>query len=134
MRLRKKRGKRRRKYPETDTIPEHLTKIIDYAISYIGDETDNWFRIKKELVNLFPPSERSRFSRRHYSTKKHIISLFDKLVITYWEEKVNIKLWVDPEKLHPEDWIRRPRGWGLKRFNEKQAKRRAKKRTTSNSN
>ncbi len=100
-------------------IPENLVEIIDYAASYIGTETSDWFRIKRELANLFPPRERSRFSRRHHSTKKHILNLFDKQVITYWESKLDVKLWVDPEKLHPEDWIRKPHGWAIREFNER---------------
>ena len=99
-------------------IPDNLLEIIDYAISFIGSESRDWFRIKRELANLFPPSERSRFSRRHYSTKKHILNLFDEQVINYWEETVGVKLWVDPEKLHPENWIQKPHGWAIREFNE----------------
>jgi hypothetical protein len=65
-------------------IPEHLKELIDYVIDYVGDVSDDWFTIKKELVNNFPPRERSRFSRRHFSTKKHILNEFDYAVIDYW--------------------------------------------------
>lgn len=114
----------------SECIPETLLEIIDYAIAYIGTETDDWFRIKKELANLFPPRERSRFSRRHFSTKKHILNSFDKQVINYWEEQTGAKLWVDPEKLHPTDWIQKPHGWALREFNEQ---RRRSKETSENS-
>ncbi len=100
-------------------IPEELKKLIDYVIDYVGASTNDWFIIKKELVNLFPPKERSRFSRRHYSTKKHILNEFDYLVIGYWEKKVGTKLIVDEKKLHPKNWAPKMRGWGLKEFNEK---------------
>jgi hypothetical protein len=109
-------------------IPEELIEVIDYAADYIGDATDDWFRIKKQLVNLFPPRERSRFSRRHYSSKKHILNLFDKSVINYWENKTGVSLWIDPEKLHPEDWNPKPRGWGILELNEERAKQ---KKTSS---
>jgi hypothetical protein len=110
--------------PEDTEIPPALLQIINYGIEYMGTVTDDWFRIKKELANLFPPEERSRFSRRHYSTKKHILNLFDKSVITYWEKTTGIKLRIDPKKLHPENWVQRKHGWGLREFNEKRRKQR----------
>ena len=109
---------------DSNEIPLALLQIINYGIDYMGTTTYDWFRIKKELVNLFPPGERSRFSRRHYSTKKHILNLFDKSVITYWEKTTGTRLWIDPEKLHPENWVRREQGWGLREFNEKRREQR----------
>lgn len=103
---------------EKIAIPADLVEIIDYAFSYIGSETNDWFRIKRELVNLFPSQQRSNFSRRHYSTKKHTLNLFDKAVIKLWEKKLGSKLWIDPNKLHPSDWVQRPSGWGLQKYNE----------------
>ena len=100
-------------------ISEEQKRLIDYAISYIGDSTDDWFRIKMEIINRFPPKDRKLFSRRHYSSKKHILNSFDKEIIRYWEKKAGVVLWIDPDKLHPVNWNPRPRGWGLKEFNEK---------------
>ena len=103
-------------------IPENLKILIDYTISYVGDATNDWFRIKMEIINNFPPKYRKLFSRRHYSTKKHILNSFDKEVINYWKEKTGIVLWVDPEKLHPENWVQRPKGWRLIEINEQRKK------------
>lgn len=103
-------------------IPNKLKEIIDYVIEYVGTGSNDWFLIKKELVNLFPPKERSRFSRRHYSTKKHLINDFDREVIKYWEDKTGNKLFIDEGRLHPKSWKRKPKGWGLIEINEKRRK------------
>jgi len=108
-------------------IPEDLKKLIDYTILYASD-TNDWFKIKMEIINNFPPKQRSLFSRRHYSTKKHILNSFDWEVIKYWENKTGKKLWIDPKKLHPENWIHKPRGWRLVEINEQ------RKRKNKNSN
>jgi len=100
-------------------IPKELKEIIDYVVDYVDGSTCDWFTIKMQIINMFPPKERSRFSRRHYSTKKHILNSFDKAVINYWEKQTGTTLWIDPEKLHPEDWVQRPHGWKLFEFNEK---------------
>lgn len=112
-------------------IPKDLIEIINYAISFIGSETNDWFMIKRELVNLFPPSKRSRFSRRHFSTKKHILNSFDKSVINYWEKQNEIVLWVDPGKLHPEDWVQKPHGWALRELNEQRRQQKQKAATAA---
>ena len=104
-------------------IPEHLLESIDYVIDYVGNSSIDWFKIKLEIINRFPPKERSRFSRRHHSTKKHILNEFDKKVIKYWQHKTGNVLWIDPNKLHPADWVRRPHGWGLFSINEERRKK-----------
>ena len=114
----------------TFVIPIHLQELIDYVIEYVGNATDDWFVIKRELVNSFPPKERSRFSRRHYSPKKHILNEFDQEVINYWEERTATTLIIDETKLHPDNWKQRPSGWGLKAFNE--ARRKQKEDQVSN--
>lgn len=107
------------KHPEgLDVIPDHLREKIDLAIDFIDGTTDDWFKIKPVLVNLFPLSDRTRFSRRHYSTKKQILNLFDKAVINYWKEATGVELWIDPEKLHDMSWKRNPVGWGLIAINK----------------
>jgi len=104
-------------------IPKKLKKLIDYTIEYVGDSSNDWFRIKMEIINVFPPKYRSLFSRRHYSTKKHILNSFDEEVIKYWEKRTGVKLWIDPEKLHPTDWVSKPKGWRLVEINEERKRR-----------
>lgn len=103
-------------------LSEKLKIIIQDTIEFVNFSTNDWFRIKTLLVNQTPPVERSQFSRRHYSTKKHILNSFDWEVITYWQEQTGVTLWIDPNKLHPENWKRHRRGWGLKRYNAERQK------------
>lgn len=110
-------------------IPEHLKELIDYVHDYAGDVTDDWFSIKKELINNFPPKDRSKFSKRHFSTKKHILNDFDFEVMKYWEEKTGRKLIIDEKRLHPKDWVHKSKGWGLQEYNEQ--RQRKKEVTTS---
>lgn len=100
-------------------MDEKLKNIINDTILFVNDQTNDWFKIKQLLVNQFPPKQRCNFSRRHYSTKKHIMNSFDIEILTYWEENSGIKLWIDPNKLHPPSWKRHRRGWGLKKYNAK---------------
>lgn len=99
-------------------ITNDQKEIIDYVIEYVGNSSDDWFRIKKEIVKLFPPKERSSFSRRHYSTKKHFINDFEIDIMKYWKDKTGVELQVDETMLHPESWKRRPAGWGLAEYNK----------------
>lgn len=110
-------------------IPEHLTTLIDYVYEYVGNMSNDWFSIKKELLNNFPPKDRSRFSRRHFSTKKHILNDFDLEVIKYWEEKSGRKLIIDKEKLHPEDWVQKSKGWGIREYNEQRQRKKETSKT-----
>jgi len=112
-------------------IPKKLRNIIDYTTTYVGKSSKDWFRIKAEIINQFPPKERSRFSRRHYSTKKHILNSFDKEVIEYWESKVGVELWIDPKKLHPENWEQKPHGWALIKLNNERSKNKKESQKTS---
>jgi hypothetical protein len=103
-------------------LSDKIKNIIKDTIEFVNSRTNDWFIIKTLIVNQTPPKERSNFSRRHYSTKKHIINSFDREVITYWKEQTGVSLWIDPNKLHPEDWTRHRRGWGLKKYNAERQK------------
>jgi hypothetical protein len=111
-------------------IPKRLIKLIDYVYEYVGDATNDWFAIKREIVNIFPPKDRSKFSKRHYSTKKHILNDFDQEVITYWEKISGNKIYIDESKLHSKDWVQKPKGWGIEQYNEQ--KRQQKETSKSN--
>ena len=105
-------------------IPDNLKEIIDYAADYIEDSTDDWFRVKKEIVNLFPPKQRSNFSRRHYSTKLHTINEFEREVMDYWTEVTGVELQIDESRLHDPNWQHRPHGWGLQKYNAERKRER----------
>lgn len=114
---------------EEKSIPDSLKVLIDYVISYVDGNSNDWFRIKMEIINRFPPSERSRFSRRHESSRKHVLNSFDRAVINYWENKTGSKLWIDPDKLHPKDWVQRPHGWKICEINEERKRQKEERRT-----
>lgn len=99
-------------------IPDNLKSKIDLVISYVGDFTNDWVRIKKELLNSLPWEERTRFSRRHPFTKKHSLNAFEELVMAYWKERTGVELVIPSEKLHDPNWVRRKRGWALVAINE----------------
>src|SRR5574337_2117090 len=110
-------------------IPDNLKERIDMVIAYVGDFTDDWLRIKKELINSFPRNQRHLFSLRHECTKKQIPNAFDESVMAYWKSKTGVEPVIAPDKLHDPDWIQRKKGWALTIINEerKQKKVDAKK-------
>lgn len=105
-------------------IPPDVLQLIDYVISYVEDATNDWFVIKKELLGRADLEEKSLFSRRSQSNRKHIINSFEREVITYWESKTGVTIWIDPEKLQAPDWVRKTRGENLKEINEKRKQQR----------
>ncbi len=113
----------------------NLTEIdirhIDYVIEYVGTFSNDWFTIKKEIINRYPRKERVKFSRRHYSTKLFFVNDFERKIIEYWKEKTGIELFIDEKKLHPTTWKRNPRGWGLLIYNETRKKKKSKPKKNS---
>lgn len=99
-------------------LPQTLQERIRYVAAYVADSTDDWLRVKVEIMKAFPPKERKRFSRRHHSTKKHTLNDFDLLVMKFWENEVGVELILSEENKHPEDWNPKPPGWGLVEINE----------------
>jgi hypothetical protein len=99
-------------------LKEEHKKLIDEVIYMINNSSNDWFFIKKIIVNHFSPKQRKNFSRRHYSTKKHILNSFDKEVIKYWQIKTGTILIIDKNKLHDDSWEQKPKGWALKKINE----------------
>ena len=98
-----------------------VIKYIEYLFGYIGNETD-WFKLKVELVNLCPPKIKKLFSRRHYSTKKHIVSDFDRKVIEYIQITTGRVLFIDQTRMHDPNWVHQPKGWALQDINNKRKK------------
>lgn len=103
--------------------PELLVveKYLSYLFEFIGNEND-WFKIKVELVNICPPKIKKLFSRRHYSTKKHIINDFERKVIEYIQTTTNRVLFIDQTRMHDPNWVPRPKGWALQEINRKRKK------------
>jgi hypothetical protein len=103
-------------------ITKKALEIIDYVISYVGDSSNDWFRIKMEIISRSEYAERSLFSRRSQSNRKHIINSYEREVIKYWESQTGVVIWINPEKLQKDDWVRKYRGDSLKEINEERKK------------
>jgi hypothetical protein len=94
-------------------------ELIDYVFDFINESTNDWFTIKTQLIQNFPPKNRKKFGKRHHSTKKRTNNTFDFEVISYWEKKSESVLVINQELLHPPNWKPKPRGWALQAINEK---------------
>jgi hypothetical protein len=99
-------------------IPKKLLEKIEYAAKYIGSSTDDWFRVKKELLGSFSPKERALLSRRHKTSKKHFLNDFEAELITTWKGFTGVQLKVDETKLHKPEDERPPRHWALMQLNK----------------
>lgn len=101
-------------------LSEQIKQKIDEVVTYVGNTTTDWLRVKREILNILPAKDRSLFSKRHFSTKKQVPNDFDREVMDYWKERTGITLFFDPSHLHDEtSWIYKPRGHGLQGFNQK---------------
>lgn len=95
-------------------IPDFMKERIDYVAEYVGTATNDWLRVKMEIVRTLPVGKNNvGFGRRHSHTLKTIINSFDNEVMNYWYSITGVRLTVDPKKLHNPEWVHRPRGWGL---------------------
>jgi hypothetical protein len=107
-------------------LSEYHKERIKWVAGYIMTSSNDWFAIKMQIINSMNPKNRVWFSRRHHSTKKHILNDFDREVIAYWKELTGVDLWINPSKLHDPNW--RPGPAGIFRYNEK------RKQNTSKNN
>lgn len=64
-------------------------------------DTD-WLVVKKYLLKSINPEKRKLFSKRNYLTKKHSINDYENKIISFYEEKFNIKLKLKEEDKHKE--------------------------------
>lgn len=105
-------------------IPVNILKNVNYVFQYAGS-SDDYLKVRSEIISRCSPWDRNEFHRRHYSTKKIILNDLDYAIIEYWEELTGRKVFIDEERLHPKDWQWRPHGW---KFNEINKQRKAEKR------
>jgi hypothetical protein len=108
-------------------LSKHLREKIEWTILYVGNECDDWVRIKTEILNNLVNEERKKFSRRHQNSWKQIVNDFDREVMDYWYKRTGVRLVIPKEKLHDESIIYKPRNWGLMLFNQRRAERLKKK-------
>lgn len=103
----------------TSPIPEKILQKVQYVAKYVGSETDDWFRVKKEILAVCAPKERALFSRRHKTSKKHFLNDFERELIKIWNQETGVQLIVDSTKLHNTQDERPPRYWALMELNKK---------------
>jgi len=100
-------------------IPCKILQKVEYVAKYIETSSDDWFRVKKELLATCAPKERAFFSRRHKTSKKHFLNDFELELIKTWKQLTGVELKVDPAKLHTPEDERPPRYWALMQLNKK---------------
>lgn len=66
----------------------------------IGDvyQGNDWLVVKKYVLKYLNPNYRRRFSTRDEKTKKHSINDFENRLISYYQQKFNVRLELDEEK------------------------------------
>lgn len=111
-------------------IPDNVKEKILFVARYVRTVTDDWLRIKREIINALRKEDRGLFSTRHPKTKKQILNEFDISVMKYWKEITGIEVRIDPKKIHDPNYDYRPHGWTIRLINEER-KRQAKKRRES---
>ena len=60
----------------------------------IGDvyQGNDWLIVKKYVLKYLNPNYRRRFSTRDEKTKKHSINDFEDRLISYYQQKLNVRL------------------------------------------
>lgn len=99
-------------------LPENLKNRVRYVARYVLDSTDDWFTVKKELLQVLAPRDRALLSRRHKTSKKHFINDLERDLMIFWERLTSVRLKIDPEKLHTPLDERPPRYWALMELNK----------------
>lgn len=89
-------------------LSELLIERITYVSQFIGDSTDNWNRIKLEIIHSLPAKQRrgTGIGVRHKQTKKFILTQTDVEIMNLWEELTGVKPVIDPKTLHDPTWMK----------------------------
>lgn len=101
----------------TCQVPDSIVERIRYVARYIEDSSSDWFQVKKEILVNLRPRDRSFFSKRHKTSKKHFISPVELEVISLWKTITGIELQVDADRLHKPEDERPPRYSALMELN-----------------
>lgn len=99
-------------------IDPKILEKLEYVSKYVGTETNDWIRVKKELLNTISPKLRSHFSRRHKTSKKHFLNDFEKELIKIWYGLTGVQLKIEDSRLHQASDERPPRYWALMELNK----------------
>lgn len=94
--------------------PERVLKTINAVMEYVGDLTNDYLTIRKEIIRLMAPVDRKWFTPRHHSTKRIQLGENDYQLIAYWESKTGVSLLIDATRLHNPNWKPQgKKGWNL---------------------
>lgn len=103
-------------------MPSKIKETVDYVLDYTLEHSTDYLRIRKEIIYILPPKERSAFTRRHKSTRKVVLNDLDKEIMDYTEQTRNVRLFIDESKVHPSDWVYSPYGTNIKKYYEQKRK------------
>lgn len=109
------------------TLEKEIVERIKFVARYVGSESNDWFRIKKELINTLKPHHRRLFSKRHKTSKKFFVNDHEKEIMTLWKVLTNTTLVIDSQKLHQPSDERPPRHWALMQLNNKRKEEKQKR-------
>ena len=95
-----------------------------FVADYVGDSSNDWLRVKQELVHLANKLELTGvFGKRHHTTKKVIINDLDREVMAFWKELTGVDLVCDESRVHDPSCVIKPKGWAIKERNEQRRKK-----------
>lgn len=103
-------------------IPPRILEKVQYVAEYVGTATSDWLRVKKELLGVLAPKDRSFLSRRHKTSKKHFLNDFENELIKVWKQITGVDLTIAADKLHKPEDERPPRYWALMELNKQRQK------------
>jgi hypothetical protein len=82
------------KKTDDEKINELISEIADV---YKGND---WLVVKKYILKYLDPAVKTKFSTRHYISKKHSLNEFELDLIDKYYQKYNIRLELDDSKKH----------------------------------
>lgn len=104
---------------EFPLLPDIVKSRIQFAAGYIGADTTDWLRVKRQIYFIIPKYYKGLFSKKHFSTKKQIMNKFEEEVIRYWKTLTGVTLFLTEDKIHDPNWVQRTRSQNMKEYNAK---------------
>ena len=104
-------------------LSESIKSQISFVADFIGNDCEDWVKIKTEILKNVRNETRKLFSKRHKSSKKQVLNDFDREVIAYWSTLTGCVPSIPPEKVHDPEMVFNQKGWGLQELNKRRAKK-----------
>lgn len=74
-----------------ELISEKVFFALEEALTYLSKETE-WITVKKQLLKMLPPHERTNFSTRDIKTKKQTPNEMEIAIVQWWFTKTGVRL------------------------------------------